>query len=282
MVSYIGVTSREWFVNLNDKYIKQDDEINFWKKSTSELKRIKPGDDFYFLVKNPKNIKGERQILGKAKYIRFELNNYEQAWRKYGSLNGCNTIEEFRLHMTRIYDNDSISEFGSIILDNFEVFDQGYKPSEIGIKFANSIVAGKYLDEKEDNIIKGIIGSNKFSNIIYDSPESYLEGKESFVTHIKKERNPLVKQAVIEKFLINNERVYCEACGFDFYDKYGELGRDYIECHHTKPIHQMKRETETKLVDMALLCSNCHRMIHKKNPMLSLDELKGIISKNNK
>lgn len=67
MVSYIGVTSREWFVNLNDKYIKQDDEINFWKKSTSELKRIKPGDDFYFLIKNPKNIKGERQILGKAK-----------------------------------------------------------------------------------------------------------------------------------------------------------------------------------------------------------------------
>ncbi|TDM48527.1 hypothetical protein ETI08_05110 [Macrococcoides goetzii] len=68
MVSYIGVTSREWFAYLSNRYISKDDTINFWKKSTSELKRLKHGDDFYFLVKNPKNIKGERQVLGKAIY----------------------------------------------------------------------------------------------------------------------------------------------------------------------------------------------------------------------
>ncbi|TDM48526.1 hypothetical protein ETI08_05105 [Macrococcoides goetzii] len=208
------------------------------------------------------------------------MNNYEEAWRKYASLNSCNTIEEFRLHMIRIYDKDNIGEFGSIILDNFEVFNQGYRLSEIGIKFGNEIVSGKYLNEEENRLIKDKFNTTSFPDVIYDFPKSYLEGKESLVIHIKKERNALVRQDVIRRFLINNKHVYCEACGFDFYNKYGDLGKDYIECHHTKPIHQMDGETETNIDDMVLLCSNCHRMIHRHTPMLSLQELKDIISKN--
>ncbi|WP_414043951.1 HNH endonuclease [Macrococcus sp. EM39E] len=182
--------------------------------------------------------------------------------------------------MIRIYGKDNSGEFGSIILDNFEFFNQGYKPSEIGIKFGNAIVSGKYLNEEENKLIKDKFNTTGFSIVIYDLPESYIEGKESLVIHIKKERNPLVRQDVIRNFLTNNERVYCEACGFDFYDKYGELGKDYIECHHTKPIHQMDGETETKLDDMVLLCSNCHRMIHRYSPMLTIQELKDKITRN--
>ena len=44
----------------------------------------------------------------------------------------------------------------------------------------------------------------------------------------------------------------------------------------------MKKKGQTsrkiKEKDIAMLCANCHRMIHKKNPPLSLEELKKIIN----
>ena len=69
----------------------------------------------------------------------------------------------------------------------------------------------------------------------------------------------------------------CEVCNFDFSKVYGERGKDYIECHHTIPVHRMKEGDKTKLSDLALVCSNCHRMIHIKRQWLNIDELRSII-----
>lgn len=80
-------------------------------------------------------------------------------------------------------------------------------------------------------------------------------------------------------------KLSCEVCEFDFADRYGALGSDFIEVHHTKPVHTMTSGSKTKLADLALLCSNCHRMAHRRRLPLSVAELKtilnaGIISKN--
>ena len=69
----------------------------------------------------------------------------------------------------------------------------------------------------------------------------------------------------------------CEVCGFDFETAYGPLGADFIEIHHTKPVHTMKPGAKTKLADLALLCSNCHRMAHRKRTPLSLDEIRAAL-----
>lgn len=58
-------------------------------------------------------------------------------------------------------------------------------------------------------------------------------------------------------------------CTFDFAKVYGALGADFIEIHHTKPVAKMKPGSKTKLSDLALLCSNCHRMAHRKREPLS-------------
>nr|MBA3443228.1 DUF3578 domain-containing protein [Pyrinomonadaceae bacterium] len=58
----------------------------------------------------------------------------------------------------------------------------------------------------------------------------------------------------------------CQVCAFDFFKRYGELGREYIEAHHKIPISILP-ENRTKLSprdDFAVVCSNCHRMIHRK------------------
>ena len=72
------------------------------------------------------------------------------------------------------------------------------------------------------------------------------------------------------------------ACGFDFEKTYGERGKDYIEVHHVVPL--ASRDAEVRIdpaKDLIVVCSNCHRMIHrKKNQVLSLEELKRIIAEN--
>ena len=54
-----------------------------------------------------------------------------------------------------------------------------------------------------------------------------------------------------------------------------------MECHHVKPVSKIEKNEKTKLVDLVLLCSNCHRMVHRKKPWLNLEEITELIIKNN-
>lgn len=65
--------------------------------------------------------------------------------------------------------------------------------------------------------------------------------------------------------------------GGDKMQKYGEIGTGYIEGHHTIPISDMNENRKTKIDDIVLVCSNCHRMLHRKRPWLSIDDLKEIL-----
>jgi len=68
-----------------------------------------------------------------------------------------------------------------------------------------------------------------------------------------------------------------------FYAFYGEQGKDYIEVHHLRPVHSLGGDTVDPRTDMAVLCSNCHRMIHRKrDKVLSIEELKNFIATSQK
>ena len=71
-------------------------------------------------------------------------------------------------------------------------------------------------------------------------------------------------------------RIYCEICGFDFYDMYGKHGEGFIEGHHKKPISQMNIHDTTAIDDIVMVCSNCHSMLHRK-PFLSVEDLKSLL-----
>lgn len=70
------------------------------------------------------------------------------------------------------------------------------------------------------------------------------------------------------------------ACGFDFESFYGEQGKNYIEVHHVVPLSTVDEQVEVNPEnDMIVVCSNCHRMIHRRrNVVLTLDELKFMIT----
>ena len=155
--------------------------------------------------------------------------------------------------------------------------------------------------------VKGGIGQ---SNVWYaDSPESkkhvarvlkfiekgyldelpdvdrYLSGKEGnprFVTHLKRERNRALVKAKKKEVLNKTGTLCCEVCNFDFKKIYGEIGEGFCEVHHLKQLSKTDGVVETELKDLAVVCSNCHRIIHKESPILEISQLRQIINSPNK
>ena len=62
----------------------------------------------------------------------------------------------------------------------------------------------------------------------------------------------------------------CELCSFDFEQTYGPIGKGYIEIHNRVPLTQMRANKQTRLSDLMLVCSNCHRMLHCQRPHTDL------------
>lgn len=100
------------------------------------------------------------------------------------------------------------------------------------------------------------------------------EGQLKLVQHGRRERSPSLRRKRIE--LVGGQP-RCEACAFDFTETYGKRGKGFIECHHVIPLSAVDPATPTKLEDLALLCANCHRMVHAKRPWLSIEELKQLL-----
>ncbi len=69
----------------------------------------------------------------------------------------------------------------------------------------------------------------------------------------------------------------CMGCGFNFDEKYGALAGGYVEVHHCLPLADFGvRETDPAR-DLAVLCANCHRMVHRRRGIcLAIDELRAI------
>lgn len=106
---------------------------------------------------------------------------------------------------------------------------------------------------------------------------SVKEGKVSYRLHKTLERNRKVVALKKAAVLQAHGKLECEGCGFDFATTYGPRGYGYIEAHHTNFVHAMQPGDETTPDDLALLCANCHRMVHKAKPWLTIAELRALV-----
>ena len=94
------------------------------------------------------------------------------------------------------------------------------------------------------------------------------EGRRRLRMHLGRERSA----TLIKAFKARLSNFACEACGDDMEAIYGELGRGYVEAHHKVPVALIEEGSTTKLSDLAALCANCHRMIHR-NGLMSVEAL---------
>jgi len=111
----------------------------------------------------------------------------------------------------------------------------------------------------------------------FDDYQPKLEGYIKYYYHKKYERDLTNRNKAIEY-----HGTKCAICCFDFEKHYGIRGKGYIEIHHTSPLSTLDSETiiDPK-TDLVPVCSNCHKMIHRrKDNILSIDEMKKIYNKN--
>ena len=106
-----------------------------------------------------------------------------------------------------------------------------------------------------------------------DQCQSILEGNPRLVAHLRRERNSAIVKAKKDAILRAAGKLCCEACGFDFKEVYGEFGDGFCEVHHLQPLAKADGVVKTELGDLAIVCSNCHRIIHRTDPMLSIANL---------
>jgi 5-methylcytosine-specific restriction enzyme A len=109
--------------------------------------------------------------------------------------------------------------------------------------------------------------------------EEAPEGRLLTRKHLARERNRKLVDSKLKHAIKVNGRLVCEVCGFDFVSHYGIRGKGFIECHHTKPLASVPEGHTTHVDELALVCANCHRMIHRAKPWLSVSELKSLINR---
>jgi 5-methylcytosine-specific restriction protein A len=117
------------------------------------------------------------------------------------------------------------------------------------------------------------IDSSEMDN---DEGDSYAEGRVSYAIHKRIERNSQLIKEVKAKYLYEKGELRCNACNFSFLEKYGDVGKKFIEVHHTLPVSEAG-ERNTKIDDCVIVCSNCRRMLHIKRPCLQVNELKELL-----
>ena len=110
-----------------------------------------------------------------------------------------------------------------------------------------------------------------------DLPVSGKEGRKQWATHLRRERSRKIVTAKKRRVLADTGRLCCEACDFDFEAQFGPELAGFCEVHHVVPLAEGGAVRDTAMSDLAVLCANCHRAIHRLGPkMPTIEELRAI------
>jgi hypothetical protein len=108
-----------------------------------------------------------------------------------------------------------------------------------------------------------------------EEEQKRLEGRLTEAKVLRRQRNRAARQKCLE-----DSGYTCYVCGFNFEKAYGEIGKGFLEVHHTKPLATYDDEHVIPQSELCALCSNCHSMVHrKKNEVMDVDDLKKILEK---
>lgn len=100
---------------------------------------------------------------------------------------------------------------------------------------------------------------------------AYIEGQKYFAEVCLSSRNQKLVAAAKQSLGLS-----CQVCNFNFFERYGLIGKDFIEVHHIVPISSVAKNSAS-LKDVNVVCSNCHRMLHKRSPPMSIEELRSCL-----
>lgn len=143
------------------------------------------------------------------------------------------------------------------------------------------VATGTYLARCTENLY-GLLQEALEIEAAADDPAERESSHKEFAESRRKMRETsyFARNSRLVKAAKEHYGYQCKGCGFDFEAAYGELGEKYIECHHLVPLAEREdleagEATETSLDEVTVLCSNCHRMVHRgERPTLPVEELR--------
>lgn len=233
-------------------YIENNDRAGAWASQGRMSLRNIDIDSLPTALKNAFETSADNRI-SETRYVKNLRENH--CFTKEVDPTGSGFIK-------RLY-KQSLEKVLETVPDDFENdFYRGYHWNCEVIKRARS-AAGKDINWAEETIHQDSVGQT--------------EGRRTAYYTTKYERNARNREAAIR---IHGSR--CMICGFDFEQKYGELGKGYIEVHHIKPLSKLDEEIVVNPeTDLICVCANCHRMLHRFwNYMVSVEELRQIVKDN--
>lgn len=102
---------------------------------------------------------------------------------------------------------------------------------------------------------------------------TYPEGAKRQVRVNAYERNAAARRACLAS---HGHR--CAVCDVSFAERYGSLGEGFIHVHHTLPLSTVPADYKVDPVaDLIPVCPNCHAMLHRREPPLTIDQLRAQI-----
>lgn len=213
---------------------------------------MRPTGEDLKILNNRKDDKFSQKVRNLKAHDTFERFGYAQY------INGEATItDEGREHLRQNQD----------ILNYLLVNDFAYSDLTANLKKIEADPEKKQIETFDENII-------------------IQEGIKSITQSAVYERSKQLRDAALAHYM-KNGGLNCTCCTFNFSDFYGaEIGADFIEMHHVKPIFMYAGEDLVKTLKAAVknlipVCSNCHRMIHKRwNNPLSPQEVIDIVNAN--
>ncbi len=106
-----------------------------------------------------------------------------------------------------------------------------------------------------------------------ETTEELFEGIKKTVTVNSYERNPKARQLCVKHW-----GAICAVCGIDFEKTYGEIGKGFIHVHHLTPVSRIGKTYQVDPInDLIPVCPNCHSMLHRQEPPLTINKLKKMI-----
>lgn len=139
-------------------------------------------------------------------------------------------------------------------------------------------------------IYRAVVSTNPSADVwrdLYRAPKvvdpelnvASKEGRRRLISHFSKERDPKLPREKKNEFRhAHGGSLFCECCGED-YSQYGQSRDAVFEVHHRKQLGKAKKVVQTTTKDLAVLCANCHRAIHRTDPMLSVEKFRARVRK---
>lgn len=155
-------------------------------------------------------------------------------------------------------DRLSASEFNAPVLEKYRdgrTFYGVYAPTRASGDSANSHfteLAVAFFEDVARSLPKA--ATDDATRDIYPQ----IENRKSVVSHLRRERSKLLAAQCKLR-----DNYHCRVCGLSFEQIYGKLGHGFAEAHHRVPLGKLRDNVRTNPRDLATVCANCHRMLHR-------------------